>query len=79
MMKRAITINNIPAIMWGDDSDRGIISIHGNQSNKADMPIEILANNASIKSYHVLSFDRLNMDKTTHVHRYHNKKTNDQL
>ena len=43
------------------------------------MPIEILANNASIKSYHVLSFDRLKMDKTTHVHRYHNKKTNDQL
>lgn len=43
------------------------------------MPIEILANNASIKSYHVLSFDRLNMNKTTHVHRYHNKKTNDQL
>jgi hypothetical protein len=34
MMKRAITINNIPAIMWGDDSDRGIIAIHGNQSTK---------------------------------------------
>lgn len=33
-MKRAITINNIPAIMWGDDSDRGIIAIHGNQSTK---------------------------------------------
>ena len=28
MMKRAITI-------WGDDSDRVIIAIHGNQSNKA--------------------------------------------
>ena len=35
MMKRAITINNIPAIIWGDDSDRVIIAIHGNQSNKA--------------------------------------------
>jgi len=57
MMKRAITINNIPAIIWGDDSDRVIIAIHGNQSNKADVPIEILANNASIKSYQVLSFD----------------------
>ena len=34
-MKRAITINNIPAIIWGDDSDRVIIAIHGNQSNKA--------------------------------------------
>lgn len=56
-MKQAITINNIPSIIWGDDSDRIIIAIHGNQSNKADVPIEILANTASTKDYQVLSFD----------------------
>ncbi|MEY8609402.1 alpha/beta hydrolase [Parabacteroides segnis] len=56
-MKQTITINNIPSIIWGDDSDRIIIAIHGNQSNKADVPIEILANTASIKGYQVLSFD----------------------
>lgn len=56
-MKQAITINNIPSIIWGDDSDRIIIAIHGNQSNKADVPIEILANTASTKGYQVLSFD----------------------
>lgn len=57
MIKRVITINNIPSITWGDDSDRVVIAVHGNQSNKADVPIEILANNASTKGYQVLSFD----------------------
>lgn len=56
-MKQAITINNIPSIIWGDDSDRIVIAVHGNQSNKADVPIEILANAALTKGFQVLSFD----------------------
>lgn len=55
-MKQTITINNIPSIIWGDDSDRIIIAIHGNQSNKADVPIEILANTASIKGLSSFEF-----------------------
>lgn len=68
MRKQVIDINNIPAIIWGDDFDKIVIAIHGNQSNKADVPIEILANNALNKGYQVLSFDlpkhgdRLNED-----------------
>ena len=37
------TINNIPVILWGEKSNKIIIAIHGMMSNKADIPIEILA------------------------------------
>ena len=50
-------IHSIPSIVWGESTDKVILAIHGNQSNKADIPIEILANQAIQKGYQFLRFD----------------------
>ncbi|WP_304207034.1 carboxylesterase [Fusobacterium perfoetens] len=50
-------INDIPAILWGEKSNKIIISVHGMMSNKADIPIEILAKISMKYGYQVLSFD----------------------
>lgn len=34
MKKKYIKIDNIPAVIWGEDSLKVFIAIHGNQSNK---------------------------------------------
>lgn len=52
-----IRINNIPAILWGEPSDRMIIAAHGSHSSKIDDCIWILAQEATNKGYQVLSFD----------------------
>lgn len=57
MNKEIFKINNIPAILWGEKSAKLIIAVHGNMSNKADVPIEMLANVATNRGYQVLSFD----------------------
>ena len=57
MNKEIFKINNIPAILWGEKSTKLIIAVHGNMSNKADVPIEMLANMATNRGYQVLSFD----------------------
>lgn len=57
MQKTAIRISHIPAIIWGSKSEKVIIAIHGNRSNKADTPIEIVTQNALPNDYQVLSFD----------------------
>lgn len=57
MNKETFKINNIPAILWGEKSDKLIIAVHGNMSNKADVPIKILANVATNRGYQILSFD----------------------
>lgn len=57
MKTEFLKINGIPAIIWGAKSDRVIIAVHGNMSNKADVPIKILADEAELKGYQVLSFD----------------------
>lgn len=57
MQKETFILNHIPAMLWGGRAERVIIAIHGNLSNKADIPIEILAKNALAKGYQVLSFD----------------------
>lgn len=43
MKKEFFKINNIPAVLWGDNSKNLIIAIHGNMSFKEDVPIKILA------------------------------------
>lgn len=50
-------INNIPAILWGNESNKIILAVHGMMSNKADVPIEILAKVSEKYGYQVLSFD----------------------
>lgn len=57
MQKTVPRINNIPTILWGDNTEKVIIAIHGNMSNKVDIPIEIVAKNALANNYQVLSFD----------------------
>lgn len=52
-----LKIGNIPALLWGGTSEKGIVAVHGSQSHKADTPIEILAQNAVDTGYQVLSFD----------------------
>ena len=52
-----IKIDGIPSILWGPASDQLLITVHGNQSNKADTVIHIAAEIAVQKGYQVLSFD----------------------
>lgn len=47
----------IPSILWEKGSNKLLIAIHGDQSNKEDAIIKILAQNAIDKDYQVLSFD----------------------
>ena len=56
MIKNNFKISNIPAVLWGDKSDK-IFLLHGNMSNKEDTIIQILAEEAKQKGYQVLSFD----------------------
>lgn len=56
-MKQNLKIENIPAILWGDESDKLFVVVHGNMSNKADDPIVVFAEEATEVGYQVLSFD----------------------
>lgn len=57
MNRKEFKINHIPAIIWGDTTDKLFIAVHGDQSNKADVQIEIFAKEAVRKGFQVLSFD----------------------
>jgi len=57
MIRIDLKIEGIPAILWGEPSDRLFIAIHGNMSSKDDDVIVILAEEAIAKGYQVLSFD----------------------
>lgn len=52
-----IKINEIPAIIWGEPSDKMIIAAHGSHSSKIDDCMWILADEAIKKGYQVLTFD----------------------
>ncbi len=47
MLKDNFNISNIPAVLWGDKSERVFIAVHGNISNKEDAVIQILAEEAN--------------------------------
>lgn len=57
MFKDKFKINNIPTVLWGEKSEKLFIAVHGNMSNKEDIVIQILAEEAFKKGYQVLSFD----------------------
>jgi hypothetical protein len=57
MIKQNFQIENIPAILWGDKSDKLFVVVHGNMSNKADDSIIVFAEEATSVGYQVLSFD----------------------
>ena len=50
-------IDGIPALIWGDKSDKVFITVHGNMSNKEDEVIKILAEIVVNSGYQLLSFD----------------------
>ncbi|MDD2981401.1 MAG: hypothetical protein PHN80_15720 [Hespellia sp.] len=47
MVKKYKQIEHIMAVIWGEESNTVIIAVHGDQSNKEDVPIQILAENAA--------------------------------
>ena len=51
-----IRISGIPAIIWGEPSDKMIITAHGSHSSKIDDCIWLLAEAATKKGYQVLIF-----------------------
>lgn len=57
MQNKIFRIDNIPAVLWGESSEKIVVAVHGNMSNKADAPIEILAKNVLPNGFQVLSFD----------------------
>ena len=57
MFKDKFKITNIPTVLWGEKSEKLFIAVHGNMSNKKDVIIQILAEEAIKKDYQVLSFD----------------------
>lgn len=57
MLKDRFKIEGIYAILWGNESEKVILAVHGNMSNKEDVPIEMFARHAIDNGYQVLSFD----------------------
>jgi alpha-beta hydrolase superfamily lysophospholipase len=59
MKTEKIKIKNIPAILWGEPSEKLFITVHGDKSSKEDEVIRVLAEEATAagKGYQVLSFD----------------------
>jgi hypothetical protein len=55
MLTTNINIDGIPAILWGAPADRLIIAVHGMMGRKEDF--ELLAEEAGIKGFQLLSFD----------------------
>jgi len=43
MKTKRMNINNIPSLIWGEESRKVFIAVHGNMSNKEDEVIKILA------------------------------------
>lgn len=57
MIKQNLKIEKIPAILWGNKSDKLFIVVHGDKSNKEDNLIVVFAEEATARGYQVLSFD----------------------
>lgn len=57
MKTKHIYIDNIPAILWGEESENLLIAVHGNKASKTDNSIVVIAEEATKSGYQVLSFD----------------------
>ncbi len=51
-----LEIAGIPAIIWGENSPKIFIAVHGNMSSKADQVIVIFAEKLTQLGYQVLSY-----------------------
>lgn len=57
MKKQKVKIEGIPAVLWGNKSEKLFVAVHGNMSNKEDDSIIIFSEEATSRGYQVLSFD----------------------
>ena len=57
MKMQIFQIDKIPSVLYGEQADKVIVAVHGNQSSKTDVPVRILAETASEKGYQILSLD----------------------
>ena len=57
LIRQELLIENIPAVLWGESSEKIMVAVHGNASSKTDAPIALLAGEAVPRGYQVLSFD----------------------
>ena len=57
LIRQELLIENIPAVLWGESSEKIMVAVHGNASSKTDAPITLLAGEAVPRGYQVLSFD----------------------
>lgn len=55
--KKYLKIKGIPSVLWGRTTGKLFIAVHGNMSDKEDVPIYIFAKEAVKAGYQVLSFD----------------------
>ena len=54
---KKLKIEGLPALIWGEPSEKMIIAAHGSRSSKEDDCIRILAEEADARGYCVVSFD----------------------
>lgn len=57
MRKNRFEMEGIPALLWGDHTERLFIAVHGNLSSKDDTVIELFAREAAQNGFQTLSFD----------------------
>ena len=57
MIKKKLIIEGSPAVLWGKDSNKIFMAVHGNMSHKEDDIIVKFAEKAVNSGYQVLSFD----------------------
>ena len=49
MKMQIFQMDKIPSVLYGEQADKVIVAVHGNQSSKTDVPVRILAETASEK------------------------------
>lgn len=57
MEKQQLSIEGIPAVLWGPAADRLFLAVHGDQSHKEDEVMALFAEEAVARGYQVLSAD----------------------
>lgn len=57
MERTIIQAGALPALVWGRKAASVVVAVHGNQSNREDRPIEVLAEVACARGWQVLSYD----------------------
>jgi alpha-beta hydrolase superfamily lysophospholipase len=57
MIIQHLKIENIPAVLWGEETGKLFIAIHGDQSHKTDTVIQMFAGEAAGHGFQTLSFD----------------------